>query len=182
MGQCGPRTHHRGAHAVSVTREYIAAGKKRVNRIRARWLGGEAFEAGNPDRPSIRIDGKGKVGPGPVEVLLCALATCSAMDVVSILEKRRTPLASLDVEVHGDRADAIPARLTAIRMAFQLTGADVDRAHAERAIALSIGKYCSVRDSLDPALPIEWTLDLNGAPCGQGVISGMAAGDATSHG
>ncbi len=176
MGKCGPRTHHRGAHAVSVTREYVAAGKKRVNRIRAHWLGGEAFETGNPDRPSIQIDGKGKLGPGPVEVLLCALATCSAMDVVSILEKRRTPLASLDVEVHGDRADAIPARLTAIRMAFQLAGANVDRTHAERAIALAIGKYCSVRDSLDPAIPIEWSLELNGEACGRGAILGPGDG------
>lgn len=177
MGERGPCTDHPGVESVSVTREYIAAGKKRVNRIRARWLGEEAFEAGNPERPSIRIDAKGKQGPGPVEVLLCALATCSAVDVVAILEKRRTPLASLDIEVHGDRSDAIPARLTTIRMAYELSGPGIDQTHAQRAIALAIGKYCSVRDSLDPAIPIEWSLVLNGESCGRGVIAGADGAD-----
>lgn len=149
---------------MSVTREYLATGKKRVNHVRARWVEEETFEAGHPDRPWIRIDGHGKAGPGPVETLLCALATCSAIDVVQILAKRRTPVAALEVDVHGDRADSLPARLTSIRLAFTIRGDGIERAHAERAIDLSITKYCSVRDSLDPAIPIEWELDLNGEP------------------
>jgi putative redox protein len=148
---------------MSVTREYIATGKKRVNHVHARWIGDEVFDAGHPERPWIRIDGSGKSGPGPVETLLCALATCSAIDVVSILEKRRTPVASLDIEVHAGRADAIPARVTGVRLDFQLTGEGIEREHAERAIELAVTKYCSVRDSLDPAIPIEWSLELNGA-------------------
>jgi putative redox protein len=154
---------------MSVTREYQVAGKKRVNHVRARWIEDEAFEAGNPERTSIRIDGHGRIGPGPVEVLLCALATCSAIDVVQILAKRRTPVASLEVDVHGDRADSLPARLTAIRMVFEVTGEGIDRDQAERAIELSVNKYCSVRDSLDPTIPISCSLTLNGdagAPIG----------------
>ncbi len=147
---------------MSVTREYIATGKKRVNHVHARWIGDEVFEAGHPERPWIRIDGSGKSGPGPVETLLCALATCSAIDVVSILEKRRTPAASLDIDVHADRAGAIPARVTGVRLDFQVTGEGIEREHAERAIDLALNKYCSVRDSLDPAIPIEWSLELNG--------------------
>jgi putative redox protein len=147
---------------VSITREYIAAGKRRVNHVQVHWVGEQAFEAGRPDRPTISIDASGKTGPGPVDVLLCALATCSSIDVVSILEKRRTPVRTLDVDVHGDRADAIPARLTAIQLDFRMTGEGIEPAHAENAIDLSINKYCSVRDSLDPAIPIEWTLELNG--------------------
>ncbi len=147
---------------MSVTREYIAAGKRRVNHIQARWLGEEAFEAGHPDRPWIRIDASGKTGPGPVEALLCAFATCSAVDVVSILEKRRTPAATLEVDVHGERADAIPARLTNIQLVFRITGEGIERGQAERAIELAVNKYCSVRDSLDPAIPIEVMLELNG--------------------
>ena len=146
---------------MSVTREYAAIGKKRVNHIVARWIGGEAFEAGRPDRPSVTIDGGAKLGPGPVDVLLSALATCSALDIVQILEKRRTPLTSLEIDVHGDRADAIPARLTTIRMVFRMSGAGIEREHAERAVDLAVNKYCSVRDSLDPAIPIEWTVELS---------------------
>ena len=146
----------------SITREYIAAGKRRVNHVKVRWTGDQAFEAGRPERPTISIDSSGKTGPGPVDVLLCALATCSSIDVVSILEKRRTPVQSLDIDVHGERADAIPARLTHIQLDFRITGDGIERAHAENAIDLAINKYCSVRDSLDPAIPIEWTLELNG--------------------
>lgn len=145
---------------MSVTREYLAAGKKRVNHIHVKWLEAGAFDAGRPDRPAIRIDSSAKTGPGPVDVLLCALATCSAIDVVQILEKRRTPVQSLEVDVHGERADAIPARVTAIRMVFQIRGEGIEREHAERAIELSITKYCSVRDSLDPNIPISWELEL----------------------
>jgi putative redox protein len=94
--------------------------------------------------------------------LLGALAACSSIDVVQILEKRRTPVASLEIEIHGDRADAIPARLTAIRMLFRLTGEGIEWEHAQRAVELAVNKYCSVRDSLDPDIPIELALELNG--------------------
>jgi putative redox protein len=146
---------------MSVTREYQAAGKKRVNHIVARWIEGEAFDVGQPGQVAIRIDGTRKTGPGPVDVLLSALATCSAMDVVSILAKRRTPVATMDIEVRGERADAIPAKVVAIAMIFRIAGDGIEREQAERAIELAVNKYCSVRDSLDPSIPIEWTLLLN---------------------
>jgi putative redox protein len=140
----------------------VAAGRKKVNRIHASWIGAQRFEAGRPDGPKIQIDAGGKSGPGPVETLLCALATCGAVDVVEILEKRRTPVASLDIDVIGERAAATPARLTHVTIAFRITGEGIDRPHAERAIDLAVNKYCSVKDSLDPQLPVVWTLELNG--------------------
>lgn len=111
----------------------------------------------------IRIDTSGKTGPGPVDVLLCALATCASIDVVEILAKRRTPAESLEVTVRGERSAATPARLVDITIAFAITGAGIDRPHAERAIDLAVNKYCSVRDSLDPDIPVAWTLNLNGS-------------------
>jgi putative redox protein len=147
---------------MSVTREYIAAGIRRVNHVQMRWVEDETFEGGHPGRPGIRIDGHGTSGPGPVETLLGALAACSSIDVVSILEKRRTPVASLVIDVYGVRAEDVPARLTNIQLDFIMTGDGIQRVHAEHAIELAVNKYCSVRDSLDPAIPIEWSLDLNG--------------------
>ena len=146
---------------MSVTREYQAQGKKRVNHIVARWTEGEAFDAGEPGKTSVRIDGMKVSGPGPVDMLLSALATCSAIDVVSIMSKRRTPLSSLEIDVRGERASTVPARLTSIAMIYRLAGEGIDRESAERAIDLALNKYCSVRDSLDPSIPIEWTLVLN---------------------
>ncbi|MEY4609594.1 MAG: hypothetical protein RL625_1811, partial [Gemmatimonadota bacterium] len=90
-----------------------------------------------------------------------ALASCTGVDIVDILEKRRTPVASLDIAVTGQRADATPARLIAVELRYRIGGAGIERAHAERAIELAVTKYCSVRDSLDPNLPITWTLELN---------------------
>jgi putative redox protein len=146
---------------MSVTREYQATGQKRVNHIVARWNQGEAFDAGEPGKTSVRIDGMKVTGPGPVDMLLSALATCSAIDVVSIMNKRRTPLASLEIDVRGERASAVPAKLTSIAMIYRIAGDGIDRESAERAIDLALNKYCSVRDSLDPSIPIEWTLVLN---------------------
>ena len=146
---------------MSVTREYQAQGKKRVNHIVAHWSEGEAYDVGQPGMPSVRIDGMRQTGPGPVDMLLSALATCSAIDVVSILAKRRTPVASLDIDVRGERAQAVPAKLTSIAIIYRVSGEGIDRESAEMAIELALNKYCSVRDSLDPSIPIEWTLMLN---------------------
>ena len=148
---------------MSVTREYQAQGKKRVNHIVAHWTEGESFDVGQPGQMTVRIDGMKQTGPGPVDMLLSALATCSAIDVVSIMNKRRTPLASLDIDVRGERATAVPAKLTSIAMIYRMAGEGIDRESAERAIDLALNKYCSVRDSLDPAIPIEWTVVLNGS-------------------
>ena len=126
-----------------------------------RWDGDHRFDASRlGSQHSIRIDADATTGPGPVDTLLCALASCTAVDVVDILEKRRTPIEGLTVDVTGERATTTPARLTRIVLAYRMRGAGIERAHAERAIELAVTKYCSVRDSLDPAMPVEWTLSL----------------------
>ena len=135
--------------------------KKRVNHVVLRWDGEQRFEGSRlGSNQSIRIDGTSATGPSPVDTLLCALASCAAIDAVEILAKRRTPVDGLTVEVHGQRADTTPARLTAVVLEFRMRGAGIERVHAERAIELSVTKYCSVRDSLDPNMPVTWTLQL----------------------
>ena len=134
---------------------------KKVNNVVVRWDGGHRFDgmrAGS--QKSIRMDADAVTGPGPVDTLLCALAACTGVDVVDILEKRRTPVEGLTIEVTGDRANAVPARLVRIHITFKMRGAGIERVHAERAIELAVTKYCSVRDSLDAAMPVEWTLEL----------------------
>lgn len=135
--------------------------KKRTNHVVVRWDGDHRFDASRlGSERTIRIDSDAVTGPGPVDTLLSALASCTAVDVVDILEKRRTPVQGLTIEVSGDRAEAIPARLTRVVLNYRMRGAGIERVHAERAIELAVTKYCSVRDSLDPALPVEWTLTL----------------------
>ncbi len=136
---------------------------KPPQRIIAVWKGEQEFDTSKPGGPVARIDGHGVTGQGPMDTLLSALATCSAMDVVEIMRKRRTPVTSLEVEVAGTRADASPRRLTRAHMIFRIAGPGIERDQAERAIELSVTKYCSVRDSLDPAAVVDWELELSEA-------------------
>lgn len=133
-----------------------------VNKIVVDWRGDHRFDAGRPGGVPIRLDASATTGPGPVDGLLSAFGSCTAVDVVDILAKRRTPVASLHIDVQGARADAVPKRLIGVHLAYTITGDGIEREHAERAIELAVTKYCSVGASLDPAIPVRWTLVLNG--------------------
>lgn len=132
------------------------------NTLEIKWDGDHRFDAGRPDGPTIRIDASARTGPSPVDALLTALGTCTAVDVVEILAKRRTPVATLNINVRAARADATPKRVIGVLLTYTITGEGIERSQAERAIELSVTKYCSVRDSLDPNLPVRWKLVLNG--------------------
>jgi putative redox protein len=129
-------------------------------KVGVRWTGGVQFDAGGAGRPSIHIDGDSKDGPSPPETLLCALATCTAVDVVLILQKRKTPVASLDVDVTAERKDGSPRRITKAHLGYRISGEGIDETQALRAIELAVTKYCTVRDTLDPEMPISWSLEL----------------------
>jgi putative redox protein len=125
------------------------------------WDGEHRFDGQRTSGgPSIRMDASGKTGPSPVDTLLIALAGCTGVDVVDILAKRRTPVEDLRVEVEGERFAGVPGRVTRIHLVYHLRGAGIEAAHAERAIELAVTKYCSVRDSLDPNMPVTWELRL----------------------
>ena len=130
------------------------------NRVHVTWAGGEAFDGGRPGGKTIRVDGTGMTGPGPVDSVLIGLAGCSSIDIVQILAKRRTPVRSLTIDVTGHRVEGTPRRLTKLELEFRISGDGIEREHAERAIELGLHKYCSVRDSLAKDIDVEWTLVL----------------------
>jgi putative redox protein len=84
------------------------------------------------------------------------------VDVVDILAKRRTPVASMGIEVQGERRQQAPRRVIKAHLVYRIDGEGIEREHAERAVELAVTKYCSVRDSLDPATPVTWSVVLNG--------------------
>ena len=131
-------------------------------RVTIEWQGDHRFETGRAGAPATLLDGSSTAAQSPVEMLLSAVASCAAIDVVDILAKRRTPVEALNVDVTGDRVDTIPRRFRHIALAFRITGAGIERDQAERAIDLAITKYCSVRDSLREDIGVDWTLELNG--------------------
>jgi putative redox protein len=142
--------------------------------VHIEWRGDQRFDAGRPDGPTLRLDGRGETGQSPVDGLMSALAACTAVDVVDILAKRRTPLQALAIDVVGTRADSVPARIVSAALTYHITGDGIERVHAERAIELAISKYCSVRETLDPALPVNYTAVINGE-IGPSILAGSTA-------
>jgi putative redox protein len=109
-----------------------------------------------------RLDGTSETGQSPVDALLSALVTCSGVDVVDILAKRRTPAQRCVIEVAATRRAETPRRVLRFDIAYRIDGAGIERQHAERAISLAFEKYCTVAATLKPDVVIETTLTLNG--------------------
>ncbi|MEP6905240.1 MAG: OsmC family protein [Gemmatimonadales bacterium] len=130
------------------------------SRVNVKWAGDQLYDFGRPGRPTARLDGNGATAPSPVDALLGALGSCTAYDVVEILAKRKTPVESVEVEVVARRVDTIPRHLEHVTLNFRIAGTAIERIHAERAVELAVTKYCSVRSSLRPDVPVEWTLAL----------------------
>ncbi|HEY5628611.1 MAG TPA: OsmC family protein [Candidatus Limnocylindrales bacterium] len=96
----------------------------------------------------ILDDGNGDAGPRPSELIPLALAGCTAMDVISILRKKRQDVRGYRVETAGVQMDAHPNAFTQIDVTHIVTGVGVDPAAVARAIELSATKYCSVGSTL----------------------------------
>lgn len=91
----------------------------------------------------------------PLELVLVGLAGCTAMDVISILEKKRLQVTAFEVKTHGDQADEHPRSLIRFEIEYIVTGKGIDREAVERAVELSKTKYCSVAATLRNAGPME---------------------------
>jgi putative redox protein len=123
------------------------------------WEGEKRYRGGPEGGPTMVLDGDREVAPSPVDSLLVALAACSAIDVVEILAKRRTPAAALRVRVDFSRAAEPPRRLTDVHLRFTVSTLS-ERVHVERAVELSFQKYCSVASSLAPDTRLGWEVEM----------------------
>ncbi len=72
-------------------------------------------------------------------------------------------MTAFNIEVQAERRETSPRRVLKAHLIFRIDGPGIEREQAERAVELSVTKYCSVRDSLDPAIPITWSVVVNGA-------------------
>ncbi len=129
--------------------------------IHVNWLGeGFKFKADNEDGGSISIDGNNTDGLSPMQLLLAGIGGCSAIDAVSILEKQKQDLTSLEVEVKGDKQKTgFHSEYKSIHMHFKLSG-NLDQAKVQRALDLSIEKYCSVSKALEKGSDISYDFEI----------------------
>lgn len=128
------------------------------NQISLEWVEELRFE-GRADGSVVAIDGDGVKGISPVNLLLHAVAACAAADVVDILKKARQELRSMTVEAKGDRRDEAPRYVKRLHLLFRMAG-DVDPAKAQRAVDLSLEKYCSVFHSLRMDLAVDTEIEI----------------------
>ena len=124
-------------------------------KVKLNWNGGLKFTGTNAGRIETVIDGNHQDGASPVELLLEALGACSAVDIVTIMEKVRTPLQQLEVIVDGDRRSSEPRYFENVRIKFDAWGDGINPDKLARAVNLSIGKYCSVYHSLRTDLKLQ---------------------------
>jgi putative redox protein len=99
-------------------------------------------------------------GASPIELLLIGLAGCTAMDVVSLLQKKRQQVTAFKVQAHADRAEEFPRVFTHITIEYVITGHALERTAVERSVELSITKYCPAYAMLSKAVPIETKVTL----------------------
>ena len=89
-------------------------------------------------------DGGNGAASSPMELMLMSVASCSAMDVISILKKRRVENLQLEIEIEAERREEYPRIFTDIHLKYIVTGKDIKEKDVARAIQLSEDKYCSV--------------------------------------
>ncbi|MBZ9713030.1 OsmC family protein [Deinococcus multiflagellatus] len=120
------------------------------------WLGEQRYLGVSESGHQLLIDNSAvKVGVSPMEALLGALATCTAYDVVEIMQKRRTPLSRYRIEVEGERAETTPKRYTHITVRHIASGPGITEEALHRAAHLSHEKYCSVAASMNSEIVVE---------------------------
>jgi len=96
-----------------------------------------------------------------MELVLMAIAGCSGMDIVTILEKMQIKYKRFEIEVEGERAGEHPRVFTDIEVVYKFWGDNIPKDKVERAISLSMEKYCSVANMLDKAANISYSSEIN---------------------
>lgn len=115
------------------------------------------YESVNATGNVVGIDmyaGDEKAHQSPMELLLSALAGCSAIDTVLMMKKKRRNIDKFGIEAVGERHDGIPAFYTSIHLKFTLVSPDATPEEFEKVVRLAVEKYCSVASSLRPEISI----------------------------
>ncbi len=123
------------------------------------WKTGLSFTGTSDSGFTLPMGSKSETGTPnngfrPVELLAIGLAGCTAMDVISILEKKKEKVSAFEVTVHAVRAIEHPKVFTKAEIVFHLTGTNIDPMAVERAIELSSTKYCPAHAMLGKVFPI----------------------------
>jgi len=132
------------------------------NKAIIKFVSDDLFVGITPSGHSVTFDTNSERSnaPSPVEILLVALGSCTAVDVVGILKKKRQHVTSYQVEVSGERRDEYPRSYTSMKVHHVLTGKGLSDKAVAQAIELSENKYCSVAATLRPTVEIQSSFEI----------------------
>ncbi|MES2590010.1 MAG: OsmC family protein [Bacteroidota bacterium] len=121
-----------------------------------------AFESSNEEGNKVNSDANPAIGGEglgfrPMELLLTGLASCASIDILLILKKKRIELTNFEVEIQGIRKDAVPSPFEKIHLLFKIGENDL-KEQVEKAVKLSLEKYCSVVASLSKEIEITYEI------------------------
>ena len=126
-----------------------------------KWLTGKQFVGIDSTKHSVVLSTPDEgVGIKPSELLLLAVASCSAVDVVEILTKKRMPLSSLEISSTGEQDQDPPWTFRKITLHFKISGKNLTEKAVEQAIQLSEEKYCSVAATIRATAEIVTTFEI----------------------
>jgi putative redox protein len=126
-----------------------------------KWIGGKQFVGIDSTKHSVVLSTSEEgVGVKPSEMLLVALASCTAVDVVEIMAKRRTPLSLLEIGVSAEQDKEPPWAFRKIHLHYKLAGEGITEETANMAIHISEQKYCSVAATVRGVAEISWDFEL----------------------
>ncbi|MFN0192904.1 MAG: OsmC family protein [Aestuariivirga sp.] len=135
-------------------------------KARVKWVEARTFVGESGSGHSVIMDGAPEAGGRnlgirPMEMVLLGLGGCTAFDVVMILEKGREKVTSCVVELDGERATEDPKVFTHVKMIYRLKGDNLKPAAVERAVKLSMEKYCSATAMFAKTATIEheWVIE-----------------------
>jgi putative redox protein len=130
-----------------------------------KWLQGKTFVGTDSTKHSVVLstaDAENGVGMKPADLLLVALASCAAVDVVEILAKKRTPIEALDIAVSGEQDSEPPWAYHHIHLDYHLRGAGLTRRSVDQAVRLSEQKYCCVSATVRGVAEITYEIHIDG--------------------
>ena len=127
---------------------------------KSKWTDGMQFETTGNSGHTVLMDGDSRVASSPMELVLEALCACTAVDVVSILQKKREPFTTVEVNASAEKAADPPRVYTSIELLYRVTG-EVSRKAVEDAVRLSEEKYCSVAAMLNKTAKITYRIELD---------------------
>lgn len=135
--------------------------KVEINRLND----GFHMEAVNEQGNTLQMDASPDIGGTnqgmrPMQLLLAAFGGCSSIDLINILKKQKQPLKDVKVTVTGEREkDVVPALYTEVHAHFKLFGT-LDKDKVQKAVSLSVDKYCSVAKTLEKSAKVTYSFEI----------------------